>query len=98
MEFGICLQTVIPLRAEPSHKSEMVTQVLFGELFRVISHEKGWIRVTMAYDDYPGWVPSNQVKLLGEEEFLELLNAETAVSFDLVQLISNQSRNTTRGR
>ena len=32
MDFGICLQSVIPVRFEPTHKSEMVTQVLFGEL------------------------------------------------------------------
>jgi len=36
MGFGICLQSVIPVRIEPTHKSEMVTQVLFGELYSVI--------------------------------------------------------------
>ena len=45
MEFGICLHSVIPVRSEPSHKSEMVTQVLFGELFRVTGTENSWIRI-----------------------------------------------------
>jgi gamma-D-glutamyl-L-lysine dipeptidyl-peptidase len=93
MEFGICLQTVVPLRSEPSHKSEMVTQVLFGELFRVIAQEKGWIHVQMAYDDYPGWIPLNQARMLSEKEFLHLLDADAAVALDLVQLISNQTKN-----
>jgi len=94
MEFGICLQTVIPVRSEPSHKSEMVTQVLFGELFRILLSEKGWAKVRLSYDDYAGWIALNQVQLLSEKEFLHLFNAETAVALDLVQLISNLTRNT----
>ena len=94
MEFGICLQTVIPVRSEPSHKSEMVTQVLFGELFRIILFEKDWVSVQLAYDDYTGWIAINQVQLITEKEFLQLFNAETAIALDLVQLISNQTRNT----
>jgi gamma-D-glutamyl-L-lysine dipeptidyl-peptidase len=94
MEFGICLQTVIPVRSEPSHKSEMVTQVLFGELFRILFFEKEWANVQLAYDDYTGWIALNQVQLISEKDFLFLFNAETAVSLDLLQLLSNQSRNT----
>jgi gamma-D-glutamyl-L-lysine dipeptidyl-peptidase len=94
MEFGICLQTVIPVRSEPSHKSEMVTQVLFGELFRILLIENDWARVRLTYDDYEGWVNLSQIQLLSEKEFLHLFNAEAAVTLDLVQLISNQTRNT----
>ena len=94
MEFGICLQTVIPVRAEPSHRSEMVTQVLFGELFRILSSESGWVSIQLTYDDYDGWICENQIRILSEKEFLHLFNAETAVSLDLVQLISNQTKRT----
>jgi gamma-D-glutamyl-L-lysine dipeptidyl-peptidase len=94
MEFGVCLQAVIPVRSEPSHKSEMVTQVLFGELLRILSSEKEWVKVQLAYDDYTGWILLNQVQFTSEKEFLQLFNAETAISLDLVQLISNQTRNT----
>ena len=31
MQYAVCCVPVSPLRAEPSHKSEMVTQQLFGE-------------------------------------------------------------------
>lgn len=92
MEFGICIQSVIPVRAEPAHRSEMVTQVLFGELIRVILHEQEWVKVQLAYDDYEGWIPESQFMSLTESEFLELFNKETAVTNDLVQLISNDSR------
>ena len=92
MEFGICIQSVVPVRSEPSHRSEMVTQVLFGELIRIILHEKEWIRVQLAYDDYQGWICEPQYQVLTETEFLDLFNKETAVTTDLVQLLSNETR------
>ena len=36
MRFGMCNLSMVPVRFEPSHKSEMVTQLLFGELFEII--------------------------------------------------------------
>ena len=92
MDFGICLQSVIPVRIEPSHKSEMVTQILFGELYRVIENQDHWIRVQLAYDNYEGWIDQKQSFPLDEEEYIRLINAETQVSLDLVQLLSNERR------
>jgi hypothetical protein len=92
MGFGICLQSVIPVRIEPSHKSEMVTQVLFGELYSVIENQDHWIRVQLTYDNYEGWIDQKQSFSLDEEEYIRLINAETQVSLDLVQLLSNERR------
>jgi len=60
MEFGICLQSVIPVRAVPSHKSEMVTQILFGELYRILQKENEWLMIQLSYDNYTGWIHSAQ--------------------------------------
>ena len=38
--FGICLLTVIPMRKNPSHKSEMINQILFGESFKILEQKK----------------------------------------------------------
>jgi gamma-D-glutamyl-L-lysine dipeptidyl-peptidase len=92
MEFGICLQSVIPVMSEPSHKAEMVTQVLFGELYRITRKENEWLRVRLTYDNYEGWIDQKQSVLLDEQEFLRLINADTPSSLDLVQLLSNETR------
>jgi gamma-D-glutamyl-L-lysine dipeptidyl-peptidase len=94
MEFGISLQSILPVRSEPTHKAEMVSQVLFGELFRILQNEQQWIRVQLSYDNYEGWVEQKQITILDEAEFVRLLNAETPSSLDLVQLLSNDSRKT----
>ena len=94
MEFGICLQSVISVRSEPSHSSEMVTQILFGELYRITGNENQWFRVRLTYDNYEGWINQKQSVLLNEEEFVRLINAETPSSLDLVQLLSNETLRT----
>jgi len=94
MEFGICLQCVIPVRSEPSHRAEMVTQLLFGELFKILIFEKEWAKIEMAYDDYHGWIPGNQIGVLTEKEFLHLFNTENIITSELVQLISNLTSKT----
>ncbi len=55
MEYGISLLSVIPLRFEPSDKSEMVTHVLFGEQFEIIEKHAQWRKVRTTYDTYEGW-------------------------------------------
>lgn len=92
MDFGICLQSIIPVRSETSHSSEMVTQVLFGELYRIIGKKDHWLRVQLAYDNYEGWIDQKQSFHLEEEEFLRLFNVDTPSSLDLVQLLSNETR------
>ena len=56
MQYAICCVPVSPLRAEPSHKSEMVTQHLFGEKSVVVeTTNDNWVKVRLKYDGYEGW-------------------------------------------
>ncbi|MFH1159480.1 MAG: C40 family peptidase [bacterium] len=91
MNFGIATQSIIPVRKEPSHTSEMVTQLLFGELYHLTQTREGWQHVRVAWDNYEGWIPEKQSQPIDEQEFLRLLNTETPVSMDLVQLIANET-------
>ena len=93
MEFGICLHSLIPVRFEPSHKSEMVTQVLFGELYRVVERTNLWIRIQLVFDNYEGWIHILQAQFIEEREFLRLTGSETLLTVELVQLVLNETRN-----
>ncbi|MEI7723788.1 MAG: C40 family peptidase [Bacteroidota bacterium] len=88
MESGICLHSVIPVRAEPSHQSEMVTQVLFGELYHVTEKDNFWLKIKLLIDGYEGWISLLQANLIDEQEFIRLSLAETSITTDLVQLLS----------
>lgn len=55
--YWIVRQAVVPLRAEPSHRSEQVSQLLWGEPQQILLEEKGWLYVRGILDGYVGWVP-----------------------------------------
>lgn len=92
MHFGISLQSLVPVRSEASHRAEMVTQLLFGELYRIYDTVQGWQKIKSVHDNYEGFIDARQSTPLEEEEFLRLLHADTPCSLDLVQLIANETR------
>jgi cell wall-associated NlpC family hydrolase len=56
MDMFICENVFVPLRSGPSHKAEMLSQVLFGEKYRVIDKAGTWIKVETHFDNYHGWL------------------------------------------
>ncbi len=58
MDQLICTNPYIPLRAAPSHRSEMVSQMLFGERFRILDSSGTWLRIETLFDSYIGWIES----------------------------------------
>jgi len=58
---GISLLSIVPMRAEPSEKSEMVSQLLFGEYFIVVEQLEPWLLIRSGIDKYQGWVSAKMV-------------------------------------
>ena len=58
---GISLLSIVPMRAEPSERSEMVSQLLFGEYFIIIEQTEKWLHIRSGIDSYQGWVSVNMV-------------------------------------
>lgn len=69
---GIATLSIIPGRSEPSHRSEMSQQILFGEPYRIIEEEKEWIKVRTAHDDYPCWIERKQASPIARERYEQL--------------------------
>lgn len=68
---GIVLLSQIPLRAECNHKSEMISQLLFGDTYSIIdkNEEENWILIKSEYDGYIGWIEKKVFeKLVVENE------------------------------
>ncbi|MDD4142433.1 MAG: C40 family peptidase [Bacteroidales bacterium] len=53
---GIVLTTQVPMRSEPDHKSEMISQILFGETYTIIEKIDNWLLVKTTFDSYTGWI------------------------------------------
>jgi len=44
------------LYLKPSIKSELSTQILYGEKFKILSKSKGWIKIKTDFDKYSGFI------------------------------------------
>ena len=86
--FGICNLAIIPLRVEPSDKSEIVSQVLFGEHFEILEQSKQWSRIKLHYDGYEGWVDSKQFQVISESNFNQLSEDSVILNADLIEYIT----------
>jgi cell wall-associated NlpC family hydrolase len=62
MEKYICENVFVPLRSGPSHKTEMLSQVLFGEKYSVIDKAGTWLKIETAFDDYMGWIDMDHIQ------------------------------------
>jgi len=61
MNFAACILPAAAVRKKASHKSEMVNQLLFGEMMRVIEAKKNWWKIQSVHDNYEGWIRNNMV-------------------------------------
>ena len=71
MEKGICNVSVAPLRAENSHQSEMVSQLLYGEKVEIIEENGSFSKIKMVFDGYEGWIDAKQISKISEEDFAQ---------------------------
>lgn len=92
MQYDIGDLSVVPVRKEPSDKSEMVTQLLFGETFRITENKKKWLKITITQDDYVGWIDEKQFLPITDKYFHELKKSKVAYSLDLVQSATSDKR------
>ena len=73
-ENGYCIVSVAPVRADKKDQSEIVTQLLFGELISIIELDFPWAKITTFADGYHGWIDFKHIKLLSKKETKRWLN------------------------
>lgn len=64
IQYGACNLSVIPLRAEASDKSEILSQLIFGDEFEIIDLKDNWAFIRTCFDDYEGWIDPKQLTLI----------------------------------
>lgn len=86
--FGICNLGNIPLRAEASDRSEIVSQVLFGEQFEILERQQQWAKIRLQYDAYEGWVDSKQYQEISSDLYQQLSREAIVLNADLVEYVT----------
>lgn len=78
MAFGIADLSIVPMRREQSERSEMVSQVLFGELYEIVEETDKWVYIRLVHDGYEGWIDRKMCVPVGDE-YAERYKSETPV-------------------
>lgn len=74
MKYGICKLPVVPIRKEMSHESELVSELLFNDIYEVTEDNGDWIKIRILYDSYEGYLRTLQHCELSEEELKEIVS------------------------
>lgn len=92
MDFGICELSVVSLRKEPAHKSEIVSQLLFGEAYRILEKKPEWLRIAAAYDDYEGWIDRKQHEPLSVSVYKKITASKQPVALEVASAATSAQR------
>ena len=90
MNGGICYLSLIPVRSEPSEKSEMVNQLLYGDMVDIEETRGEWLKIAGRHDGYTGWCNKKQIELLSRET-MEVLahSSQVLISGTTASLVSS---------
>ncbi|MDD4847718.1 MAG: hypothetical protein PHR53_03005, partial [Bacteroidales bacterium] len=85
--YGFCNASLAALRAEPSDRSEMVSQLFFGEMFTVLEESVKWAYIRNETDNYNGWMDRKQFHPLSEQAYTTTRIRSVAFPKNLVTII-----------
>ena len=77
----VCLRPYIPLREEASDRAQMLTQLLFGERYRILESNEHWHLIETLFDSYRGYIYCRHPdQYLSSEEVMWIsLTAKTSI-------------------
>ena len=87
MLFGICLLSIVPMRAEPKDTSELVSQVIYGESFKILEQRSKWSLIKLSFDGYKGWIDNKQLTKIDKSTYDSIINKKNIYSSDLIEFI-----------
>lgn len=91
MQYGLCHLSLVPVRLEASDLSELVTQLLYGDHFKIIDERKTWYKIRIAFDHYEGWIDKKQCSLITEENY-DFCQKQQAYTIDLVDMVTSKQQ------
>jgi len=89
LEYGVCRLSLVPVRKDPTHKSEQVTQLLFGDNYEIFERSKDnkWLRIKIYFDQYEGWIDALQHHPISGDYYDYINQAELKITTDITSTI-----------
>lgn len=91
MQHGIINLAIVPLREEPAHRSQQLSQLLFGEDFQVLETQDQWLKIENEF--YTGWIQAIQSVLIDSNEFDIFKQKPSQLTLEPVTVIRRNDKN-----
>ena len=75
------------MRAEPKDTSELVSQVIYGESFKIIEQRANWSLIKLSFDNYKGWIDNKQLVEINQTVYDLTISEDNIYSSDLIEFI-----------
>lgn len=70
LSYAFSQVSILPIYKEPSHRSEQVSQMLYGEKAEIqYLHDAVWAKIKTEWDEYVGFCLVAQLKIISKKEF-----------------------------
>jgi len=95
MEYGIVNLNLVPVRKKNNAKSEMISQLFFGETLEVVSKKNNWCLVISNLDNYKGWVRDSHFLSISELDYIKINSKKKKFSSTDTSLYNNEFKDYT---
>ena len=85
---GLIVNAIVPLRREPDDRSEMESQLLFGDTLEILDKRRQWRFIRNDFDGYEGWIDEKALVSLPEKEYKDIKSATEFYVADLISAFS----------
>ena len=89
MILGICNLSIVAVRIVDSDKSEMINQLIYGDIIEILEEKEKWVKIKSVFDDYIGWIDKKQYFKIDDNITVDLKNPVYCI--DLVEFIENNN-------
>ena len=70
-----------------------MSQLLYGDFFKIIDERKDWYKIRLQWDNYEGWITQHQAQLIQQEDYTRIQKRILSWQYspiDFVQLPSQE--------
>ena len=68
------------LYLKPSRKSEVTSQIIYGEKFSILKKNEEWIKIKLKFDNYIGYIKNRKYESAFKAEY-KIKNLKTKIFF-----------------
>ena len=91
MKYGVCHLGIVPVRLEKDDRSEIVTQLLYGDTYTLLEVQKKWSKIRIDADRYQGWIANNQTFEITTKNWKTLTASNDVFTTDLASYCSTEN-------